>query len=291
MLLLSPAELVAQKQAQDVNRLVGGGAAMLPARDVQFSRAASSQESTWQRLGVLEDAAAGRLNVLCVSAEGALDRCCPAERFRAAGTEVREGGTLSPTTLIDRLVRFGYERVPMVEGKGQCAMRGDILDVFPPHETDALRIEFFGDEVDTVRRFDCISQRSIERVKRVWLGSATECLPEDAQAAADRLSAALTAAPAPGESAPVSGPPSDAPADGLMPLNAFLTEIDEMDEEASASARELAATALIDAAAKSAPGAPAPEAAVSEGTRRRSATWTTCGACARGTPSAPRPCG
>ncbi len=265
VLLLSPAELTAQKQAQDVNRLFGGGAAMLPARDVQFSRAASSQESTWQRLGVLEDAAAGRLNVLCVSAEGALDRCCPAERFRTAGTEVREDATVSPTALIDRLVRFGYERVPMVEGKGQCAMRGDILDVFPPHETDALRIEFFGDEVDTIRRFDCISQRSIERVKRAWLGSATECLPEDAQAAADRLSAALTAAPEPRESAPVSGPQEAAAgADGLMPLNAFLDEIDEMDEEASAAARELAATALIDTAAKGAAGGPAPEAAVSE---------------------------
>ena len=48
VLLVSPAELVAQKQAQDINRLIGSGAAMLPTRDVQFSRAAASQESTWR---------------------------------------------------------------------------------------------------------------------------------------------------------------------------------------------------------------------------------------------------
>ncbi|NLI22895.1 MAG: hypothetical protein GX418_15280, partial [Clostridiales bacterium] len=77
VLLLSPTELTAQKHAQDISRLTGGGAAALPVRDVQFSRAAASQESTWQRLGALDEAAAGRLSVLCVSAESALDRCCP----------------------------------------------------------------------------------------------------------------------------------------------------------------------------------------------------------------------
>ena len=84
VLLLSPTELIAQKQAQDINRIIGTGAAMLPARDIQFSRAAASQESTWQRLHVLSDAAGGRLRVLCASAEGVLDRCCPAKRWSRA---------------------------------------------------------------------------------------------------------------------------------------------------------------------------------------------------------------
>ncbi|MCE5342545.1 MAG: transcription-repair coupling factor [Eubacteriales bacterium] len=258
VLLLSPAELTAQKQAQDVNRLFGGGAAMLPARDVQFSRAAASQESTWQRLGVLEDAAAGRLTVLCVSAEGALDRCSPAQRYRHAGVHLTEGGSASPTALVEQLVKCGYERVSMVEGKGQCAMRGDILDVFPPNESDALRIEFFGDEVDTIRRFDCISQRSIERLKSARLGPATECLPEDAQKSADRLLAALTATP----STAVQTPEAEAGATlpDLEPLNTFLSEIDELDEEAGAAAREMAATALMDAAAKAAHAPAAPSA-------------------------------
>ncbi len=247
VLLVSPTELTAQKQAQDVNRLFGGAAA-LPVRDVQFSRAAASQESTWQRLFVLEEAAEGRLNVLCVSAESVLDRCVPKARFRAAAVRIAEGNALSPVALIDALTRNGYERVPMVEGKGQCAMRGDILDVFPPNEPDALRVEFFGDEVDTIRRFDCISQRSILRVKEARLSPATECLPEDAQAAAARLEAALTTAP----SASAQSPDGAAQAAGLSSVDVFMAKIDAMDAEAADAQKEAAATALLDEAAKSA---------------------------------------
>ena len=253
VLLISPTELVAQKQAQDINRLVGGGAAMLPTRDVQFSRAAASQESTWQRLHVLGEAAGGRLRVLCVSAEGLSDRCPSAARFKAATIPIAEGGTCQPNDLIARLVQSGYERVPMLEGKGQCAMRGAILDVFPPSEADALRIEFFGDEVDSIRRFDCISQRSIIRIKDARLTPATECIPGDAQAAANRLEAALRQAPA--HRAETAALASDAQ-NGLESIDAFLAEIDEMDEQADEAAKELVATRLIDMAAKNSRGVP-----------------------------------
>ncbi|MDD3214408.1 MAG: CarD family transcriptional regulator, partial [Eubacteriales bacterium] len=242
VLLVSASELVAQKQAQDIDRLFGGGSAMLPARDVQFSRAAASQESTWQRLSVLDDAVNNRLSVLCVSAECALDRCCDAKRFRQAAVTLNEGDGVSPTLLMNQLVKNGYERVPMVEGKGQCAMRGDILDVFPPNSPDALRIEFFGDEVDTIRRFDCISQRSIARVKNIRLGSATECLPEDAGAAADRLLAALTAEPERLQAAASAGAQAE-----VSSLDAFLSQLDALDDEAGSAAKELAATAILDA--------------------------------------------
>lgn len=255
VLLVSPTELIAQKQSQDINRLLGGGAAMLPARDLQFSRAAASQESTWQRLSVLEDATAGRLQVLCVSAEGVLDRCCNADRFRKAAIRLAEGDRSEPAAIIDRLVQNGYERVPMVEGKGQCAMRGAILDVFPPHETDALRIEFFGDEVDGIRRFDCISQRSIARLKEVRLGTATECLPEDASEAANRLEAALRARPMGLASDVAQAAPISAP-DGLEAIDQFLAEIDALDAEAESAAKEMAANALLDQAARNSRGVP-----------------------------------
>ena len=191
VLLVAPTELIAQRQAQDVERLTGGGCAVLPARDMQFSRAAMSRESAWQRLSVLEGLAAGRVKVLCASVEALLDRCAPCARFRSAVIELSEGGHFPPDRLMDALIRSGYERVPMVEGRGQCAMRGAIVDVFPANAADALRIEFFDDEIDSLRRFDCISQRSIARVKGARIAPATECLVSDAEAAADRLKAAL----------------------------------------------------------------------------------------------------
>ena len=103
--------------------------------------------------------------VLCVSAEAALDRCPNVKAFqKRVVPNAKEGGRIAPNKLMDTLLRLGYERVAMVEGRGQCAMRGAIVDVFPPTELDALRIEFFDDEIDSIRRFDAISQRSASNV-------------------------------------------------------------------------------------------------------------------------------
>lgn len=254
VVLISSTELSAQRNAQDINRLFGDCAAMLPTRDVQFSRAAASHESTWQRLQVLGEAASGRLRVLCVSAEGMLDRCPPAHRFKTATITLSEGSPCNPHELVERLIRMGYERVPMVEGKGQCAMRGAILDVFPPNESEALRIEFFGDDVDSIRRFDCISQRSIHRVKDVRLMPSTECLPDNAQDAAARLLAALQDSQATQTSQALPQQPKDS--QGLETIDQFLAEIDAMDFQDEAARHEIAATQLLAAAAKNSRNVP-----------------------------------
>ncbi len=229
VVLVAATELTAQRHAQDVERLMGGGSAVLSARDVQFSRAAMSRDSTWQRLRVLDLALSGRLKVLCVSVDALLDRCAPPKRFAQAAITLSEGGRFAPEKLLAALMQNGYERVAMVEGQGQCAMRGAILDVFPSNAPDAVRIEFFDDEVDSIRRFDCISQRSIARVKSVRLAPATECLMDDAAAAAERLRAALEkgvgGAMQPGASEDAL---PDAP-DGLAPLGTFLSELDALE--------------------------------------------------------------
>ncbi|MEG0271505.1 MAG: hypothetical protein RR821_14765, partial [Clostridia bacterium] len=128
VVLISPSELIAQKQAQDVERLTGSDCAILPARDIQFSRAAMSRESTWQRLRVLDALALGKTHVLCMSIDSLLDRCVPKERFQAAALSLTQGERFAPEKLMTALLNSGYERVPMVEGRGQCAMRGSILD-------------------------------------------------------------------------------------------------------------------------------------------------------------------
>ena len=206
----------------------------MPSRDVQFSRAASSRESTWQRLQVLQDAIHGRLDVLCVSADAALDRCPNTERFQSAAIAITQGGCIAPNTLIESLLHLGYERVPMVEGRGQCAMRGAIVDVYPPTEMDALRIEFFDDEVDSIRRFDPISQRSIEHIQDVLLTPATECILSDYEAAAARYEKAVQEPLNPDML-------TFEPQQGLDPLDSFFQEIDT-----SEAATEMAATALLD---------------------------------------------
>lgn len=234
IVLIAPSELIAQKQAQDINRLVGGGAAVLPTREIQFSRAAKSQESTWQRLHALDDLLAGRIRILCLSIEGMSDRLPPAEVFRAATISLAEGARYAPDKLMTRLLQSGYERVAMVEGRGQCAMRGSILDVFPPNETDALRIEFFDDEIDSIRRFDCISQRSIARVKQVQLAPSAECLLTDFEAAAERLTQAIhqsAKTPAPTKTDLQKDIAGASSLDELPSLDDFLSALDGIEED------------------------------------------------------------
>ena len=80
-----------------------------------------------------------------------------------------------------------------MEGKGQCALRGSILDVYPPSAQQGYRVEFFDDEVDSVRQLDCISQRSLQRVKSAVVAPACEVLlsTDSASDAATRMRRAL----------------------------------------------------------------------------------------------------
>ena len=230
VVLISPTELAAQRQAQDIDRLLGGGCVALPPRDVQFSRAASSRESTWERLRALSMLAHGTARVLCVSVDALMDRCAPKARFVASELTLSEGDQHPPERLMTELLGCGYERVPMVEGRGQCAMRGAIIDVFPANESDAIRIEFFDTEIDSIRRFDCISQRSIMRVKRVCVSPATECLPDDADAAADRLKAAIEAGAAQAPKQDTKRKAASTDDDELPPLEDFLSGLDMLEQ-------------------------------------------------------------
>lgn len=93
----------------------------------------------------------------------------------------------------EKLTACAYSRVDMVESRGQFAVRGGIIDVFPPIEQHPLRIEFFGDEVETIRTFAVADQRSMEPRNQVYAPPCREILLSDAVHA--RAAAALTQFP------------------------------------------------------------------------------------------------
>ncbi len=236
VLLICPGEVAAGKAAQDINQLLGSVAAVLPPRDTQFSRSASSLESTWQRIGVLDGVLSGRVKVLCVSIGAMLGRYAPAARMRERTLRLAEKARVQPEKLMHELVWAGYERVAMVEGCGQCAARGSIVDVYPPSESNAVRIEFFDDEIDSIRTFDPISQRSLGRLKSVSIAPATECLlaEDEWEGAAERLKDALHM-----ESVlPAHEQPQELP--DLPPLSELFSAIDMEDADELPSLSELA---------------------------------------------------
>ena len=205
VLLVSANDIKAIKAADDVRQLLESGTACLPGGEIDLTRGASSHESAWSRLETLSRIASGEIRLLSASMDALVQRMGSVDAFSAAKLSLSQGDRIAPDLLIRRLIRMGYERLNMVEGKGQCALRGSILDVYPPTETHSLRIEFFDDEIDSIRTFDCISQRSVDRVSKVTITPATEILlpPDEAAQAAERMRAALNAAPAPEAEAPL----------------------------------------------------------------------------------------
>ena len=200
-LLVMDNDLKAARAADDVRQLTGEGCC-LPGGEIDLTRAAGSLESSWRRLEALAAVTEGSVKILCAGVEAMAQRMGRPEPFRKLTLKVKPGDVIPPAELTRRLSRMGYDRVGMVEGKGQFAQRGAILDVYPPALSQGLRIEFFDDEIDGIREFDCISQRSLGEVAEAVLTPACEALLDEDEypAAARRMREAIGEMPDAGES-------------------------------------------------------------------------------------------
>ncbi|HEV7126545.1 MAG TPA: transcription-repair coupling factor, partial [Ktedonobacterales bacterium] len=115
------------------------------------------------------------LIVVC-SARALTQPVVPAAEFAAALLELRAGLRAEPRILLERLAALGYELVAEVEAPGQLSHRGGIIDLFPPALVRPVRLEFFGDEIDSIRTFDQETQRSLNPLEVVLVGPAREAL-------------------------------------------------------------------------------------------------------------------
>jgi len=104
----------------------------------------------------------------------ALQRTLPPQALAAAAVDVAVGAEVSRAAVAERLVTAGYHVVGQVAERGEASVRGGILDVYPPHYGQPLRLEFFGDEVESIRAFDPDTQRSTERFERATILPARE---------------------------------------------------------------------------------------------------------------------
>ncbi|MGI6238872.1 MAG: transcription-repair coupling factor [Christensenellales bacterium] len=177
LLIITATDQSAQRATEDMNAMLGSGCMFMPARDVSFLKtAAASRELSMRRIEALGAAATGELRALAVPIDAMAHKLMPKARFAQRMIALDENMRMQPGDMIARLVDAGYERVQLVEGRGQCALRGGILDVYPVGEPNALRIEFFDDEIDSIRSFDVMTQRSIARVASAQVYPADEIL-------------------------------------------------------------------------------------------------------------------
>jgi transcription-repair coupling factor (superfamily II helicase) len=132
------------------------------------------------RLTVLERLCAGTPTVVVASIRALVTLTIPSADLIAARREVAVGADVDRDELARALLNLGYEPVDLVDEVGQFSVRGGIVDVSPPTSALPLRIEFFGDEVETIRRFDPLTQRTLDHVTRLGLGPAGEILLTEA---------------------------------------------------------------------------------------------------------------
>ena len=146
-----------------------------------YENAPWSESARRERLNVFARLAAnGSGLMVAASARALMARTLPREAFEGASFQVRKGQELEPVQFADALVRSGYEHAYSVTAVGQFARRGGIIDVWPMQMERPLRLEFFGDEVDSLRHFDAASQRSV--------GATNECaIPPAREYLLDRL--------------------------------------------------------------------------------------------------------
>ena len=142
--------------------LFGEKAVYFPSQDfIFYSADVHSSDITKLRYQTIDMCLKNEVDFVCTTAEALLNRLMPKNKFIENIFEIKEGDIFVLDKLIQRLVYLGYERSDIVEGVGQFSVRGGIVDVFSPVEDTAVRIEFWDDEVDSLRLFDVVSQRSL----------------------------------------------------------------------------------------------------------------------------------
>ena len=156
---------------------VGDSVALFPARDGLVAAPDPADPVFSARAGALnrlEEEEPARRPRVVVAPIQALMQPVPSKAARAAATRVLHvGDEIDPEELMRWLAGRGLERVPRIELPGEFSLHGGIFDVWPAGETDPLRVELFGDEIDSLRTFDPVSQRKVTSLDRAWL----TCLP------------------------------------------------------------------------------------------------------------------
>ena len=194
LFVICPDDTAAENMARDLSSLLGEESAVLGMREFSFYPAeAVSRQAEQRRIAALYALQRGGVSVAVASVPGLLQRTLPPSALRSAAFVIDAEKPCDPEQAVAALLRCGYSRSDQVEGPGQFARRGGILDFFSPADREPVRVEFWGDEIDSMGRFEVSSQRRTEPVERCVILPAAEALPMLAEGGAAGLGEQLRA--------------------------------------------------------------------------------------------------
>lgn len=189
-LVIASDETEAYKIFCDLSYFFGDNVLLFKSKEYVFYDVdSSSREGETHRIKTLSQAASAKVIVASVTA--LMRYTLPKDKFDSLSVELSVGSCFPFDELVERLNLSGYKKVSSVSGVGQYSVRGSIVDVFTPSEKEPVRIEYFGDDIDSLRLFDSVSQVSTEKLESVRICPARELLysAEEAQKVADKIDA------------------------------------------------------------------------------------------------------
>jgi len=173
--ILTSNELNTKRIYEDIKNFGIENVRMYPSKDVFFYNAeAYSFDIIDKRIEVMNVLMADRPCIVIMSADALLDKIVKKEEFKRYIKNIAVGDKVEFEKFISELIYMGYERVEMVEGKGEFAVRGGIVDIFPVAASNMLRIEFWDDDIDSIREVNPDTQRSLEKLDRVVINPAKD---------------------------------------------------------------------------------------------------------------------
>ncbi len=173
------------REMQEDSRFFDKSSIYYPAKDfIFYSADVHGNQLAGERLRCIQKIIAAqdnKINITVITTiDGCVDMLMPLQRYRDNIIHFKNSDIIDTEKLISKLVGIGYTRVPMIDGQGQFAVRGGIIDIFSYTDETPVRIELWDDEIDSIRFFDVESQRSVEKIQTYDVFPATEwILSED----------------------------------------------------------------------------------------------------------------
>lgn len=186
-LIVVPDEATAVRLCEDLTAF-GISALQYPARSFSFySTDSQSYEYEQKRIKVLRRMLDNRLDVVVASAEAAVSYTVPPEILRQKSVLLKKNEETTLENIVMSLNCAGYTRADAVEGVGQFSVRGGIVDFFSPDDEEPVRIELWGDTVDTMCRFDIVSQRRTVNIEEILIAPSKEIIIDNRTELTERI--------------------------------------------------------------------------------------------------------
>ncbi len=186
-LIITAGEAENERIFEDLTAL-GLEVTLFPARDYCFRSGASySREYEHRRIGTLSKLTEGAFDVCVASVEAAVSATVPPEVLTERSFTLSVGDEVSMLVLCAKLVAGGYTKADQVDGAGQFSQRGSIIDIFSPNLDNPCRIDFFGDEIDSIAMFDVDTQRRYDTLDEIKITPVAEVTPDDPEVLAQNL--------------------------------------------------------------------------------------------------------